>query len=363
MTLLRDLRRLAAFVFAPAALSAALLSACGGGTSQVDPFQPTRLIALGDENSAFFAATDASGKPDGFRYTINDRATATTTGQCRLLPTAIQRLATLHYGLVFEECNVAGATPSAFALARPQARVEGADGLAAQLARISGSALGANDMVTVWIGSNDVVALYEQVAGGTMTAAAAVAEAQRLGRVVAAQVNAVIGTGARAMVLTIPNLGLSPYARAAASAGAAACAFSSGAERYKDVDMGACALMGALSWDFNAELRTNLLNDGRKVGLVLPDEIVAVATKSPSSFLSSPANAAAPACAVTTGGSAAEVADALRACTTTNLVTPSGTSASTGPRTHLWASDRHLGPVAHELIGNQAASRAVENPF
>lgn len=44
MTLLRDLRRLAVFVCAPLALSATLLAACGGGTSQVEAFRPSRLI-------------------------------------------------------------------------------------------------------------------------------------------------------------------------------------------------------------------------------------------------------------------------------------------------------------------------------
>ena len=43
--------------------------------------------------------------------------------------------------------------------------------------------------------------------------------------------------------------------------------------------------------------------------------------------------------------------------TTTTLVTGGGVA------THLWASDRILGPEAQSRIGQQAQSRAVHNPF
>lgn len=347
MTLLRDLRRLAVFVCAPLALSATLLAACGGGTSQVEAFRPSRLIVLGDENSAFSAATDANGKPDGFKYTINDRATSTTTGQCLLLPTAVQSLAA-HYGFAFAECNVAQATPAAFSVAQPRAMVQD---LATQLgdAKISGTALGASDMVSVWIGSNDVIALYEAVAAGTSSSAEAVLLAQQRGGAAAEAVNNILATGARAIVMTIPDLGLSPYALA-----------------RKTSDPGAPALLSQLSYEFNAYLRTRIDStryDGRNYGLVLADDVVAAMNRSPTSFLSSPANAVDPACAVTAGSSDADAVNAaLRACTTTNLVTPTGASA-TGANTHLWASDRHLGPNAHARIGSQAVSRASDNPF
>lgn len=348
MTLIRDLRRLAVFVCAPVALSAALLTACGGGTSQVQSFVPARLIVLGDENSAFSAATDTNGKPDGYRYTINDRATSTTTGQCLLLPTVAQVLAG-HYGFAFAECNVVGLTPKAFTVAQPRATVQD---LATQLgdAKISGTALGTSDMVSVWIGSNDVIALYEQVAASTLSSAEALAQAQTLGSTAAQTINGILATGARAIVTTVPDLGLSPYAKARTVS-----------------DPGAAALLTRLSYEFNAYLRTRIDStkyDGRNYGLVLADDVVAAMARSPTAYLSGVANATDAACAVTAGSSDADAVNAaVLACTTSNLVTPTGASSATGTTTHLWASDRHLGPNAHARIGSDAVSRAADNPF
>ena len=58
---------------AAAAGLAVLLTACGGNTSQVESFTPTRLIAFGDEASAFAAG--------GQKYAVNDAANG-----CRALP-------------------------------------------------------------------------------------------------------------------------------------------------------------------------------------------------------------------------------------------------------------------------------------
>ena len=44
----------------------------------------------------------------------------------------------------------------------------------------------------------------------------------------------------------------------------------------------------------------------------------------------------------------------------TDTTTPANNIAS---NTYLWASDRHLGPVALTQIGAQALSRAINNPF
>ena len=106
MTFLSELRRLGARVLAPMALAAALLAACGGGTSQVEKFRPDRLIVLGDENSMIEDFVDAEGKHDGFKYTLNDRS-STASGKCLTLPIAAQSVAAL-YGFAFPQCNGAG---------------------------------------------------------------------------------------------------------------------------------------------------------------------------------------------------------------------------------------------------------------
>jgi len=337
MTLLRDLRRLGASVLAPVALCAALLSACGGGTSQVVAFQPARLIVFGDETSVI---EDLAGNHDGYKYGINDRATATTVGQCQLLPTFAQILAS-HYGFVFDQCNVTGLAVKAISRAQVGATVDSATtGLAFQ--RGLQSDLGPQDLVSVMIGSNDIIALYQQVQTGVpfaMTHADAIAEAQRLGAVAAAQINAILATGARAIVITVPNMGLSPYAVTANTA-----------------HPGASVLLAELSYEYNAYLRTSVDSskyDGRNYGLVLADDIVAAMNKTPNAFLTSPYDVANAACTSAT----------LTACVIATDSTQTTLVAGASATTHLWADDRHLGPNAHNQIGSQALSRAINNPF
>ncbi len=334
MNLFRDLRRLGATLLAPVMLSTALLVACGGGTQQVQSFVPARLIVFGDENSMI--ENDGSG--DGFKYTVNDRSAS--TGKCLALPTFAQSLASL-YGFVFEQCNPNGDMPKAFIRAQRLATVDDAStGLAQQLA--SQADLNSHDLVSVMIGNNDIIELYERTQSG-MAPADAMAEARRRGGLVAAQVNAMLATGARAIVFTVPDLSSSPYAvRAGLS------------------DPGAPKLLSDLTYQFNAYLRTKIDSsayDGRNYGLVLADDIVAAMAKSPSSFLTLPANAKAPACVLPEDIGADAVATAVLACDLNTLV--DGATA-TG---YLWASDRHLGSSAHNRIGSQAAARAHGNPF
>ena len=333
MTLLRDLRRLGARLLAPlapVALAAAMLTACGGGTSQVEPFIPERVIALGDENSVIVD----DGSHDGFKYTINDRR-GTVAGKCSLLPTFVQSLANL-YGFVFEQCNPNSLTPKAFIYAVADARIDDATtGLAAQIASVPN--LGKTDMVSLMIGGNDVIALFESVRDGTLTRDQAIGTARQRGRNAAALVGTILNTGARVLVITSPDLGLSPYARAQAL-----------------VYPGAEGLMSELSFELNGNLRTNVEpNDGRNWGLVLADDIVAAMNKLPTSFLTAPSSATDAACTT------ASAKDCVITDDTTTSTLVSGASTSS----HLWADDRHLGPEAHNLIGQQLQSRAVNNPF
>ena len=346
MTFSSELRRLGARVLAPAALAAALLAGCGGGTSQVEKFHPDRLIVLGDENSLIEDFVDADGKHDGFKYTINDRS-ATTSGKCLALPIAAQSVAAL-YGFAFKQCNPTGITPQAFILAARGATVGSlGTGLAAQLQNVKtvtqGNALGAKDLVMLQIGGNDIIELYERSVGG-LSPADAVAEAQRRGAQAAGLVNdAILATGARALVITVPDLGLSPYAVNA-----------------NKTNPGASSLLGSLTYEFNAYLRTRIdasRYDGRNYGLVLADDIVAAMSRLPASFLTAPSVAAVAACNIADDLSADAVTTLVLACTTTSLV------ADANSGSHLWASDRHLGPSAHSRIAVQAQSRAATNPF
>ena len=336
MTLFRELRRSSGRVLVPVAIAAALLAACGGGTSQVQAFKPSRLIVFGDENSLI----ENDGSNDGFKYSINDRS-STTGGKCQTLPTFVQAVAN-HYGFVFAQCNPLGATPKAFLQALRLAKIDDpTTGLGQQIANQGD--LNASDMVTVMIGSNDIIELYERSQAG-MSTGDALAEVQRRGGHAADKVNAILKTGARALVFTIPDLSLSPYAVNAAR-----------------TNPGATGQLANLTYEFNAYLRTRInaaAYDGRNYGLVLADDIVAAMAKTPTSYLNAPAITTVAACANTpVGGTGDAMASAVLACDTTTLVT--GASSSS----HLWASDRHLGPNAHSRVGDQAVSRAANNPF
>ena len=330
MTSFRDLRRLGARLLAPTVVCAAVLTGCGGSTSQVTAFAPERLIVLGDETSVIVN----DGSNDGFRYTLNDRR-STTAGKCLASPTIVQAVAN-QYGFAFAECNPRALTPKAFNFAMVGATVEDPrSGLDAQ--RTAVAKLGPTDLVTVMIGGNDIIALYERVRAGTLTDGDALEEAKRLGRSAAATVSGVLATGARALVMTVPNVSLTPYALNAGK-----------------TDASAISLLDRLSYDYNGSLRTSILpNDGRNFGLVLADDIVAVMHQKPSAYLESPYNVTTAAC------TKAHVRDCVLTTdpTTTTLV------AGVTMLNHLWASDRHIGPAAHSRIGQQALARAVNNPL
>ena len=332
MTLFRDLRRSGARVLAPLVAVAALLAACGGGTEQVQSFVPSRLLVLGDESGVIVD----DGSHDGFKYSVNDRVSTTTNGKgkCLLLPTPSQTIAA-HYGFVFEACNPNAAVPKAFFQAQVGAQADDpATGLKAQIDAISG--LGATDMVMVQIGANDVLALYDaRAAGSYATDALALAEATRRGTVVATQINRVLATGARALVLTMPVMGKSPYA------------IGKGAAAQK--------LITDLTAAYNTAVRLGIDStdfDGRNYGLVLADDVVAAMEKFPTSYLASPANKTDGVCAI---GSMPQ-----GCLVVTGAVAP---AVNISASTHLWASDRHLGAVALAQIGTQALSRAINNPF
>ncbi len=337
MTLFCNVRRLGALVLAPLVVTAALLAACGGGTEQVVTFKPNRLFVFGDENSVI----ENDGSNDGAKYTIDDRSLL-TAGKCLVLPIFVQDVA-LYYGFFFEQCDPLLIAPKAFMRAARLAKV--AD-VALQVANQRD--LNAGDIATFMVGINDLIEIYEQMpktAGLTdANNKAAIAEAGRRGARAAAVVNTLLGTGARGLVFTVPDISLSPYAVLA----------------NKNLP-GSMALLASMSYEFNAYLRTSIdatAFDGRNYGLVLADDIVAAMYRQPTSYLTTPSVPNVTACKnVIDGGTGNDVATQVLACNINTLVA-NATSAS-----HLWASDRHIGPNAHQRIGSQAASRAANNPF
>lgn len=290
------------------------LASCGGGTSQVEAFVPLRLITFGDEMSAFTA--------DGKKYAVNGLAADGTTPDCKALPIWTQVVANV-YGFGFAECPVGTGEQKAIARAKPGARA--ADLKTQVQAQVSAGGFADKDLVTVMIGTNDIRDLYEQSRAASAPSKDALLEAARQrGVEIATQVNALVDRGAKVIVVTIPDVGLSPWGLAQGATGA--------------------SLLTELTAALNGRIRVNILNDGRFVGLVLGDEFSQTAARVPVAY--SLTNATTAACAV-----------APPACTSATLA--SGATADGW----LWADSTWLATGGHRQLGALAEARARLNPF
>lgn len=296
--------------------TAALLAACGGGTSTIDAFVPKTVVAFGDETSVLL--------PDGRKYSIN-ALTAAKALDCRSNPLWVQYLAA-QYALEFAECNPDNVVdPKAKMRAVVGAR---AADLAGQIdAHVTAGGFGDDAMATVLIGANDILALYDDFP--TRGRSELEADARDLGRLVGVQINRLVDRGVRVIVATVPDQGLTPFALA---------------EKAANTDIDRAALLKSLTAEFNAGIRTTIVNDGRFVGLILGDEMVQAMVKSPSSF--SLGNVTSVVCTA-----------ALPDCSSDTLIT------SGNATTWLWADTLRLGPNGQQRLGLLAASRAANNPF
>ena len=314
-------RRWRLSVTAAAALAAAVIvAACGGGTSQFEPFIAERVFAFGDDASTLRA--------DGKRYSVNGLDATTSVFDCRLEPLWVQVIAG-YYGFVFAECNVAtpAVLPKAFMRAAAGAKV--ADVAAQVEAQAAAGGLRDKDLALVLAGANDVLELYAQYPA--VSEDVLLAEARGRGERMAAVVNRLVALGAKVIVSNLPDMGMSPYARAQALANAA-----SGFDR--------AALITRLSNAFNERLGVKVLLDGRFVGLVQMDLRTQSAARSPTSF-------------GLTDVSLAVCTTALPGCTTATLVTDAVAS------TWLWADATRLAPGGQTQLATLALERAQRNPF
>jgi hypothetical protein len=307
------------------ALAVGLLSSCGGST-QIEPFVPARLLVFGDETSL---VDDPNATGNGRKYTVNALDADGVTLVCQVNPVWTQVLAD-SYGLTFPQCNPgAVANPAGLIYAALDANVAGvAAQIDAHLA--SGTGFGAKDLATVLVGTHDVIDLYQQYP--TVGADALVAQAEALGAELARQVIRIADAGGKVLISTVPDIGLSPYAIAQEAA---------------FPGEGRQALILRLVERFNARLRTTLPPDGgRSIGLVLANELVQAIVKTPIGFV----NVVAPVCD-------AAIVPNLLDCTSATLVTDGAVG------TWLWADDLHLSPAGHSRLGSIAVTQSRRNPF
>jgi lysophospholipase L1-like esterase len=298
------------------ALCLGLLSACGGSTSQLDPFVAGRLVVFGDDASSLTTT--------GRKYGVN-AVDASGNLACAGEPLWVQSLASL-YGFEFAECNPTFVEPKALMRAFAGARV--ADVAAQVEAQVAAGGFRDKDLATVLAGTNDVLDLYAQFPGRSVDSL--VAEAGARGAALAAVVNRLVGLGVKVIVSDLPDMGLSPYALA---------------ERALDpFGLDRAALISQLCKAFSDQLGVKVVLDGRYVGLVQAQLRFKTIGVSPTSFgLSNITDAV---CAV-----------ALPNCTTNTLITGGSSTA------YLWADTTRLASGGQTQLASLAIDRARRNPF
>lgn len=310
-----------------AGLALATLVSCGGG-GQVEPFEPNRILAFGDELSVI--------ESDGRKYSINSYGTKTENGttvddptklDCALKPLWVQTVAA-SFGLVFDRCLGAATTATGQILAQVGDKV---GGLAAQRAAVQGAALNEKDLALVLAGMHDILELYAQYPGRSRSAL--IDDARERGETLGEFVNNLATAGPAVVVLTVPDLGLTPYALA---------------QNTSTGDATRSKLLTDLTAAFNSRMSVTLINDGRLIGLVFADIEVQTEAKFPTTYFGSTGNATAAACLESAP---------LPGCTPGTLVT--GATVSN----RMWADALHPGPVTQGRLGSLAASRANNNPF
>jgi outer membrane lipase/esterase len=314
-----------------AALAAALLAAACGGGGQISSFRAARVIALGDESSLI---VDVNHDANGAKYSVNATVSSTDqTLECAGNPIWIQAVAS-YYGLVYPECNPNHSVIAPTSRIRATFGARAAD-LATQIdAQQAESGIGAGDLVTVMVGLNDVIAEYQQYPAQSEAQLTANVEAE--GAEAGRQVNRLTGAGAKVLLATVIDVGVTPFGLA---------------ERAGHADTDRAALLTRLAARYNASLRGTIVNDGRVIGLVLLDELVSAIAKFPG--LDGISDVTDPVCDLT---KSALTPPSILDCTTQTLVV-------NGSTTYLWADDRHLSGAVQALFGNTAVSRAQINPF
>jgi len=292
------------------------VAACGGGSGQVQPFEPTRILAMGDQTSLIQA--------DGRKYTVNALLASSTALDCVTHPVWVQVVADV-FGLKFPQCPGTNTAPTGVMLAANGAK---AADIEAQVDSVAAS-FSDDDLVTMLVGANDIFELYAQYPARSEDDIGA--ELRSRGKTWGAQINRVAQAGPAVLVATVPDVGKTPFAIAEEAANA-----------------GRAALLTRLTDEYNAGMRLEIINDGRLIGLVFGDLEVQNIVRFPAAF--GFANVTKAACLASAP---------LPACTTQTLVADSGVS----PINWLWADDRHLSPGGQNRLGVVAATRAKNNPF
>ena len=310
-----------------AIVSLCAFAACGGGGDTEEPFDPNRVLVFGDELSYLEA--------DGRKYSINARKITDSTTDpvtespteldCTRSPLWVQTVAS-HFDLVFDRCMGTATEASGQILAQPGHKV--AD-LPAQLAAVQGASFNERDLALMMIGMHDILELYARYPAES--ASSLLDEARDRATVYGERINTLARSGPAVVVLTVPDVGLTPFARA---------------QNTSTGDSGRSRLLTDLTKAFNDRMSVTLINDGRLIGLVYADIETQNMHRFPNSY--SLTNVNDPACLASA---------VLPDCRSNTLVTNATATK------YMWADALRPSPAVQSRLGTLATHRASNNPF
>jgi lysophospholipase L1-like esterase len=326
-----------------------LLASCGGSVSSQE-FAPKRMLVFGDEASVLTGGSPAPSR-DAKKYTIN-ALDANSELDCRLNLLWVQWLAS-NYNFVFSECNFNNAAVTAFNYATAGAKVADAVGQV-NVWLSQGNSFGPTDLVTVMVGQNDIIEIYEAYKAlptdqQTLDAQnAAVTAALNRGKTLAALFTNVITNSsnkkARALYVVIPDVGKTPYGLSQPDGGTLLSRMTFGLKSYEG---------------FNLGLRDNIANNGRSLGLVDGYNLFFNLTNNTDNFANNNGIVDLTDAGCLEANQPAYNPDAPNAyCSSSTLVNNANGSAY-----YLWADQTHFGIQAHFLLGDRARFLVENNPF
>lgn len=278
---------------------AALLAACGSSTIE-SALKPTRLLSVGDSFS------DLGRGSSGNRYTVNDGTTNIWTAQ----------VAASYKLPLIAQVTTNGLSNGGLSYAQGGARVSSADttdgvpSIEAQITSLlADTTFGANDVVLVNAGLDEVVAQVTALGISSQTTANVKAAGTALGT----QVKRLIAAGAKYVVVVgLYNLGHSPWG----------------------VTLGQTAALTDLSDQFNSAFLISTVDLGAHMMYVQVPYYLNTVYNSPSVYNLS--NVTSQACTTTD----------TTACTTSTIA--SGLNIATT----MFADGVHLTPIVNRLVGD-----------
>lgn len=333
-----------------AVLSLALLASCGGGKREA--FKPGHMYVFGDEYS-FVDISNLSSTTYGLRYTVNVVGNASSTlYDFTSYPSWTQYLAA-HYGKTELPCADVSAAGMSMCAA-PGATV------ATVISAINTKSYQKDQLVVILAGTHDILQAYQNFkTGGSIDSLAT--SLRNTGIALGQKINAIVSTGARVAVATVPDIGLSSYA------------VGEGALRdynqpmdcsdaYKPVNTGETSkALSYLTACFNAGLRgtSGIINDGKKIALISTFDWTVLLVRNPGgNGLIDAVNAACTTIphSVTASYTPSDCHEA------SSLTTPAlASTAVASPLNYLWSFGPWLGPGGHTLLGARAVNQVNGN--